>query len=133
MHPELIHKHLLIRATVKNPPGIHYNLCGALKQLVSDIDMKIMTGPYAAYCEHEGNRGWSGSVIIETSHIAIHCWDESNPSVIQLDVYSCRDFDLAVVESWMQQFEVIEIDAKMLDRANGFTAITPKREKHFND
>lgn len=123
MSPELIHKHLLIRATVKNSPGKDFDLSAALKQLVNDIDMKIMTGPYAAYCDNEGNRGWSGTCIIETSHIAIHCWDEPNPNVIQLDVYSCREFDLSVVEKWMQQFGIIEIDAKLLDRANGFTHI----------
>lgn len=123
MSPELIHKHLLIRATVKNSPGKDFDLSAALKQLVNDIDMKIMTGPYSAYCDNEGNRGWSGTCIIETSHIAIHCWDEPNPNVIQLDVYSCREFDLSVVEKWMQQFGIIEIDAKLLDRANGFTHI----------
>ena len=123
MNPDLIHKHLLIRATVRNSPGKDFDLSAALKQLVNDIDMKIMTGPYAAYCDNAGNRGWSGTCIIETSHIAIHCWDEPNPNVIQLDVYSCREFDLSVVEKWMQQFDVIEVDAKLLDRANGFTHI----------
>ena len=31
--------------------------------------------------------------IIETSHIALHIWDEVNPGLLQLDVYSCANFN----------------------------------------
>ena len=36
-----------------------------------------------------GNRGVTAFAIIETSHIAMHIWDEPNPALVQLDVYTC--------------------------------------------
>ena len=59
-----------------------------LKRLIKDIDMKILGGPYLKYCDNIGNRGLTAVTIIETSHIAMHVWDEDNPSLVQLDVYS---------------------------------------------
>ena len=32
--------------------------------------------------------------IIETSHIAMHIWDEPKPALMQFDVYSCGEFDV---------------------------------------
>ena len=51
-------------------------------------------GPYVKYCNVEANRGITGIAVIETSHIAIHVWDEPNPALMQIDVYSCAEFDV---------------------------------------
>ena len=58
------------------------------------IDMKTIKGPFASYVNNIGNRGITGFVMIETSHIAIHIWDEPDPALVQFDVYSCADFDV---------------------------------------
>jgi len=124
MQPRLVHKHLLVRALVDQAPDKNFDLDSALQDLISRIDMKILAGPFTAYCPVAGNVGWSGTCIIETSHIAIHCWNEPRPNVIQLDVYSCKDFQIKDVTDWLNEyFGVLIVDMKFLDRENGFEYI----------
>ena len=123
MKPTLKHRHLLIRAEVNSPPQRDFDLGSELRSLVKHIDMKILAGPTTAWCPVEGNRGWSGTVIIETSSITFHSWTESHYPVIQLDVYSCKDFEIKTVLLWLQQFEPERIDYKFLDREHEFKTI----------
>ena len=120
MKPNLKHRHLLIRAEVNSPPQRDFDLGSELRSLVKHIDMKILAGPTTAWCPVEGNRGWSGTVIIETSSITFHSWMESHYPVIQLDVYSCKDFAVDTVLLWLRQFDPERIDYKFLDRETEF-------------
>ena len=88
----LVHQHLIIRAEAARPPVDEEQLTEWMKEFVDSIDMKIFMGPYVKYCQMEGNRGITAVAIIETSHIAMHIWDEPKPALMQLDVYSCGDF-----------------------------------------
>ncbi len=73
------------------------NLCGALgmskiDSLMVDIATsveKLGREPF----EDEG--GITGCLILSTSHITIHTWPLRRHT--QLSVYSCRDFDPAIV------------------------------------
>ena len=85
--------------------------------------MKIIKGPYASYVTQEGNRGVTGVVMIETSHIAIHVWDEIDPALVQCDVYSCANFSSNEVLAEFIGMEVTKIDHIMLDRADGIKTI----------
>jgi len=123
MIPHLEHRHLLIRAQVNAPPLQDFDLAAELENLVRHINMRILSGPHTAWCPVEGNRGWSGTVIIETSSITFHSWTESHYPVIQLDVYSCKDFEIKTVLLWLQQFEPERIDYKFLDREHEFKTI----------
>lgn len=123
MQPTLIHHHLLIRAQVTAPPLKDFDLRKALRALVKRIRMRILQGPNVKYCSVPGNRGWSGSVIIETSSITFHCWEEVSPAVIHLDIYSCAPFVVEDVLPWLQQFELEAVDYKFLDRERGFEEI----------
>lgn len=123
MEPTLRHRHLLVRAEVNSPPPKDYDLKSELESLVRHIDMKILAGPTVAYCPVPGNMGWSGTVIIETSSITFHSWQESHYPVIQLDVYSCKDFAVDTVLMWLRQFEPERIDYKFLDREHDFKEI----------
>ena len=77
-----------------------------LEEFIGFIGMKIMMGPYVAYCENEGNRGITGIAVIETSHIAMHVWDEPVPAMMQLDVYSCAEFDpYRIADKLKQDFD----------------------------
>lgn len=116
----LEHKHLIVRAEVNNPPWQPQYIKDWLECLVQDLDMKVMMGPIAAYSDVEGNRGLTAAVIIETSHIVIHVWDEEYPAMLQLDVYSCSDIDPQVVWDAIQEFEPVHIDYKFLDRKDKF-------------
>ena len=111
-----VHKHLLIRAEVDRPITSERELKKWLKELVKKIDMKIIKGPYAAYVTKEGNCGVTGVVMIETSHIAIHIWDEELPALVQCDVYSCAEFSIGEVLRHFVVMEPVTIEHVFLDR-----------------
>ena len=112
----LQHKHLIVRSEVNNPPNKEADIVKWAKTLIEKIGMKIMMGPYAKYCEMEGNRGITCVTIIETSHVAIHVWDEQSPALLQLDVYTCSDLNKNIVFDALKQFDPVKTDYKYLDR-----------------
>jgi len=127
----LVHKHLIIRAEIKNPPKDEEYLEQWLRDLIEFIDMKLFLGPYVKYCDKPGNRGITGIAVIETSHIALHTWDEPFPAMLQLDIYSCSDFDpYKIADKIKQDFEVERIDYKFLNRETG---LKPIRMKKYDD
>jgi len=93
----LVHKHLIVRAEAVTPPTDEEQLIEWMKEFVESINMKIFMGPYVKYCHMEGNRGITAVAIIETSHIAMHIWDEINPALMQFDVYSCGNLDVEAI------------------------------------
>ena len=46
---------MIVRAEVSNPPQYEQNIVDWASNLIRDIDMKIMMGPYAKYCQIPGN------------------------------------------------------------------------------
>ena len=111
-----VHKHLIIRAEVNRPLRSEKETKKWLRNVVNKIDMKIIKGPYASYVSKEGNRGVTGVVMIETSHIAIHIWDETTPALVQCDVYSCAEFSSNEVLAEFLDMEVVKLNHIMLDR-----------------
>ena len=111
-----VHKHLIIRAEVNHPPMTEKYIRLWLRKLVRKIDMNIIKGPYASYVSEKGNRGVTGMVMIETSHIAIHVWDEELPALVQCDVYSCAEFSSNEVLAEFVSMDVVKIDHILLDR-----------------
>ena len=117
----LFHKHLLINARVNNPMASEDEAIAFLSTLVEKIDMKIIKGPCASYVDKEGNRGLTAIVMIETSHIAFHIWDEVDPGHIQFDLYTCGELDLSkVLLIFGEYFDVKTMDYVLFDRENGF-------------
>lgn len=119
----LYHKHLIIRAEVNQPPTDPVWTTTWLAHLVQKIGMKILMGPYATYCDMEGNRGLTGVVIIETSHIALHSWDETSPSMIQLDVYTCGPLDPQQIFDELKIFDPVKVEYKYLDREHNLKEV----------
>ncbi len=118
------HKHLIIRAEVNRPITSEKEIKKWLRNLVKKIDMNIIKGPYASYVSKEGNRGITAIVMIETSHIAIHVWDEQNPSLVQCDVYSCAEFSSNEVLIEFVTMKPTKIEHILLDRAKDIRTIT---------
>ena len=123
----LVHKHLLLKAEV-NKPIINEKVAVIfLEQLISKINMKAMFGPVARYCNMKGNKGVTAVAIIETSHIAMHIWDEVKPALVQLDVYSCAEMNPSIVIDMIKkELEATNIEYKFLDRENNFKEISLK-------
>ena len=100
-----------------------------LKFLVDQINMKIIKGPFASYVYAEGNKGLTAIVMIETSHIAFHIWDEPNPGLLQFDLYTCGSLDLDKAISILKDyFKVEEMDYVLFYRENGFVVEKKGRE-----
>ena len=118
------HKHLIIRAEVNSPITSEKEIKKWLRNVVKKIDMKIIKGPYASYVCKEGNRGVTGVVMIETSHIAMHVWDEERPALVQCDVYSCAEFSSNEVLAEFLPMDVVKMDSILLDRASGIKGPT---------
>jgi len=101
---------------VNNPPRdcrtVHVWLC----ELCELIGMHLLAGPITARVEDVGNQGVTGVCIISTSHIAVHVWDEPDPAVIQLDVYTCAALDPQCVIDHLDQFAPVHVDTHYLDR-----------------
>jgi len=120
MNKILEHKHIIIRAEVSEPITKRNKAIRFLNRIIKAIGMKAMYGPTATYCKMPGNRGVTAFAIIETSHIALHIWDEVNPALVQLDVYSCSDFEPKKVLDILQELKPTKVEHKYLDREKGF-------------
>jgi len=119
----LVHKHLIVRAEVTNPPTDKQTTIHWMETLISSIGMKVMMGPFANYLDVAGNRGLTAVAIIETSHIALHVWDEVSPGLLQLDVYTCGTLDPQLVVNAIQEFNPVKVEMKYLDRENNLTEL----------
>jgi S-adenosylmethionine/arginine decarboxylase-like enzyme len=128
----LVHKHIIVRAEVLNPPSDENLVSEQVKTLIERIGMKLLMGPYAKYVHMEGNRGLTVAAIIETSHVVMHTWDESDPAIIQLDVYTCGPFDPLIVFDWLSQYNPVRVDHKYLDREFGIKELSTERPHNYS-
>jgi S-adenosylmethionine/arginine decarboxylase-like enzyme len=119
----LEHKHLIIRAELKNPPKCAEAIQDWMKLLVDKIGMKILMGPYAVYSDMVGNQGLTAVTIIETSHIAMHVWDEVDPALMQLDVYTCSKLNVDDVFLALSDFMPVNVEFKYIDREHDLTLL----------
>ena len=113
------HKHLIVRADIGWCPQEEdlNKISDWIRSLIKKIDMKLLAGPYTTYVGGKGNKGMTSIAIIETSHIALHIWDEVSPGLMQLDVYSCADFNPPdVFDKVNELFQTIKMEYKFLDR-----------------
>ena len=113
------HKHLIVRADIGWCPQEEdlNKISDWIRSLIKKIDMKLLAGPYTTYVNEKGNKGMTSVAIIETSHIALHIWDEESPGLMQLDVYSCADFNPPdVFDKVNELFQTIKMEYKFLDR-----------------
>jgi S-adenosylmethionine/arginine decarboxylase-like enzyme len=117
----LFHKHLLINANVRNPMASEDEAIDFLTRLVDKVNMKIIKGPFASYVDKPGNKGLTAIVMIETSHIAFHIWDEADPGLIQFDLYTCGELNVTdTLNFFKDNFDVVGLDYVVFDREFGF-------------
>jgi S-adenosylmethionine/arginine decarboxylase-like enzyme len=53
----------------------------------------------------------------------MHVWDEDNPALVQLDVYTCGPLDPYDVVKALRDFHPVKIEMKYLDRENQLTEL----------
>jgi len=120
----LVHKHLINRAEALRAPTDEEQLKDWFEEFIHSINMKLFMGPYVKYCEMPGNRGITAVAIIETSHIAMHIWDEPSPALMQFDVYSCGELNVEnICQKIKEDFDITKIEYKFLNRETGLQDI----------
>ena len=119
----LEHKHLIVRVELNEPPKSVVAIHDWMRELVDRIGMNILMGPYAVYSDMVGNQGLTAVTIIETSHIAMHVWDEVQPAIMQLDVYTCSTLDINDVFEAIKEFQPTKVEYKYIDRDQSLTLL----------
>jgi S-adenosylmethionine/arginine decarboxylase-like enzyme len=119
------HLQQIIIGQVTKPPTDVEVVKQFMRDLVESIGMKRLIEPQAIYVEAVGNRGMTSCVLIETSHIAWHVWDEETPGLLQFDLYTCGelvpDQVLDIVKNF---FGLSNYSVKVFDRAKELTEIS---------
>jgi S-adenosylmethionine decarboxylase len=72
------------------------------KHLVKDIDMVAYGEPQIVKFGSGNKAGYTLVQLIETSNICAHFCDESNN--FYLDVFSCKPYDIEVVEKLVKEY-----------------------------
>jgi S-adenosylmethionine/arginine decarboxylase-like enzyme len=119
-------KHLqqIIIGQVTKPPTDVDVVKQFMRDLVEAIGMKRLIEPEAVYVQALGNKGMTSCVLIETSHIAWHVWDEQTPGLLQFDLYTCGDLNPDQVLSIVKDFfGLTTYSMKVFDRANQLNEI----------
>ena len=119
-----LHNHVLINGFTLLPPTDEKQTIAWMQKLVDSIGMKTIQGPFASYVTKEGNRGLTATVMIETSHIAMHVWDESDPAFMQFDLYTCSTLPVEkVIKNLEDHFGLFNYNVLVLERSEGFKII----------
>ena len=126
------HKHIIMRAEIKNPPEksiLNSRILNKeINKLIKAIGMKVVLPARCAYVEAEGNEGYTGQAGLETSHIAYHIWNKPDKSImtvggglLQMDIYTCGCLGLkeyVILLDWIdEQFKLLYCEFKAFDRA----------------
>lgn len=115
-----IHKHIILTAAVNNPPTTEEEVVDWLREMVGAVNMNILSGPVACTSNVVGNEGITGTVIIDTSHIAMHMWNGVSPAIIELDIFSCKDYEVSVPIQFLKRYDLQAINFRCVDRTNKF-------------
>jgi S-adenosylmethionine/arginine decarboxylase-like enzyme len=119
-----LHNHVLINGYTLLPPTDEKQTIAWMQQLVDSIGMKTIQGPFASYVTKEGNRGLTAAVMIETSHIAMHVWDETDPAFMQFDLYTCSTLPVeGVIKNLEDHFGLFNASVLVLERSEGFKIV----------
>ena len=113
------HQHLLMKCWVENPPVETEVLNKWFINLVETVGMNVVAGPTSVYVSDPGNEGLTGTVTLATSHASIHIWDAVVPSLVQFDIYSCKEYDIDEVLNHLNEFGLQSCDWIYIDRNNG--------------
>lgn len=101
----LKHYHLLVQGRVGIEPGTldEEDLLIFLQDLLKAINMNCLIQPQVRLSHQNA---WTGIMGIITSHIAFHYWVDEQ--YLQLDIYSCKNFDRIKTIKFLEKFWKME-------------------------
>ena len=126
------HLHLIVRAHVNVPPTSEKELNSWLEELVDLVGMTVVAGPTSVYVRDEGNEGVTGTITLATSHASVHVWDHEKPSLVQFDVYSCKEYSVDSVLDHLNKFSPESHEWMMIDRNEGLRVVSHGRWERSN-
>jgi S-adenosylmethionine decarboxylase len=86
-----------------------------LDQLPEQIGMKKLSK--AVVVKGRGKPGWTGFVLIETSHISIHTFTREN--YIAIDIFSCKKFNSKqLIDFFKETFEIKKMKKWVIKRSS---------------
>lgn len=125
----LIHKHLLMKIRLRksamylDDPAFWNAMVDEL--IVDVLKMKIAIPSRSVLVTDPDNFGVTGAANLTTSHISWHVWTAVYRPFIQMDVYSCQDFETKDVTDFLSRTlgdgVVGLIHTRVLDRNNDAT------------
>lgn len=111
----------MVNGITNTPPTSKRELKKWLRQLVHDIGMHRIGGPFVKYVKAPGNKGLTAVVMIETSHIALHIWEEGEQPYFRFDLYTCGPLHHASAIRAVAKFmDSPKMEWCVYDRENGF-------------
>lgn len=114
-------QHLILDCYGANKEKLHCieTLFRFLDTLPAKIGMQKIGPPQIACFDDEDIKGVTGIVMIVTSHISIHTY--SNKCCFFMDVFSCKDFNTAILVKYIEGFfDVKSIDIQEVVRGAQF-------------
>lgn len=105
MTADPVHHHTLLIADCTRDPdddALSDDLRTFLVELINRLGMHVLIQPIVQY----GRYGFTGLAGIVTSHIAFHYF--SSTRTLQLDVYSCKEYDLNQLIEFVDSFWSIQ-------------------------
>jgi len=104
-------------------------LWNVLDQYPTHIGMQKVGPVELRYIETNNplDDGFSGFVIIATSHISLHAWAPYR--MVNMDIFSCEDFDVAEVVAFARKlFQTDDVEMHVVERATRSPRISTKRD-----
>lgn len=115
----LKHRHLIISANAEYSFETEEELKQWIVGLVKHLNMQMLIEPQVVYHDVEGNRGFTGICAITTSSVTLHNWTENLPHKTEIDIYSCKEFDLhEVLKKIQKDLKCTKIYYKYINRDN---------------
>ena len=103
-HPDLLADEAFLRQVLDNYPA------RIAMEKVSPVELRYIetSNPLDA--------GYSGFVIIATSHVSLHAWPPYG--MVNIDIFSCEDFDVQETINFAQMmFQTDDIEVLAVERA----------------
>jgi S-adenosylmethionine/arginine decarboxylase-like enzyme len=110
------HKHFIASVTFYETIITETRVKIWLEELAEVIGMEILHPAVVVSCYDEGNEGITGFLLLSTSHISIHIWDQAKKPYAQIDVYSCKEFDLNLILDEINKLDADDVTYLAIDR-----------------
>jgi S-adenosylmethionine/arginine decarboxylase-like enzyme len=92
-----------------------------LKGTAETIGVHRLGGTRVRYCRRAGARGLIGSLMLDTSHISIHIFDEPIPAHVRIDVYTSGNLDVELtILKIVNDLKIDDIQWLHYNRTSGF-------------